>query len=214
LTASGPTISQISLSWINNSPDDTGIEIDRKVGSGAYTVVAVVSPSTTNYIDTGLTPGTPYTYRVRAVSNALASGFSPESSATTLPGTPSAPTSLTAAASASNWNQINLSWSGDGSNATNYEIYRRTGTSAYSLIGTVLPNVTTYSDNAANADTLYTYEVRAVNSNFASAYTNEASARTIQSPPTAPSSLTATAAAPNWTQINLKWTVTLSTATA
>ena len=54
---------------------------------------------------------------------------------------------------------------------------------ASSLIGTVLPNVTTYSDNAANADTLYTYEVRAVNSNFASAYTNEASARTIQSPP-------------------------------
>src|SRR5262249_4699132 len=83
LTAGGATPTQISLSWTNNSPDDTGVEIDRKVGAGPYTVIGVISPTMTSYTDTGLNPGTPYTYRVRAVSSTLVSGFAPEVSIST-----------------------------------------------------------------------------------------------------------------------------------
>jgi hypothetical protein len=116
---------------------------------------------------------------------------------------PTAPSSLTATAASTT--QINLSWNDNSSDESGFKIERKTGVSgAYAQIATTDANITNYSDTSLSPGTSYYYRVRAYNDNGNSAYSNEASATTQSAPPpTAPSSLTATAA--STTQINLSW---------
>jgi len=59
--------SQISLTWKDNSPNETGFRIERKVGD-VFEPRGLVGPDEVTFVDTGLTPTTGYTYRVRALS--------------------------------------------------------------------------------------------------------------------------------------------------
>lgn len=60
--------SQITLTWNDNSSNETGFHIQRDAGSG-FTALATVSANSTSYQDTGLTPSTTYSYRVTAYNN-------------------------------------------------------------------------------------------------------------------------------------------------
>ena len=66
LAVTAVTADRASLTWIDNSGNETAIAIWRRDSSGTWSRVGVVPPNTTTFTDTGLTPGTPYTYRVRA----------------------------------------------------------------------------------------------------------------------------------------------------
>jgi fibronectin type 3 domain-containing protein len=71
--------------------------------------------------------------------------------------------------------QIALIWHDNSNNEDNFAIERKTGTSGtYSQIATTAMNVTSYVDTTVNRGVTYCYQVRAVNSAGASAYTNEA----------------------------------------
>jgi hypothetical protein len=71
--------------------------------------------------------------------------------------------------------QIALIWQDNSNNENNFAIERKTGTSGtYSQIATTAMNVTSYVDTSVNRGVTYCYQVRAVNSAGASAYTNEA----------------------------------------
>jgi chitodextrinase len=59
------------------------LAIWRKDATHDWSRVAVVPPHTTTFTDTGLTPGTTYTYRVRATNNSGASDWSNEVTVTT-----------------------------------------------------------------------------------------------------------------------------------
>jgi uncharacterized protein (TIGR02145 family) len=56
--------SQINLSWTDNSTNETGFKIERKIGSGTYAVVGTTATDITSFNDANLTPDTAYTYRV------------------------------------------------------------------------------------------------------------------------------------------------------
>ena len=61
-----------------------GFKIERKDSpTGVYSQIATVSPNTTTYSDTGASPSTSYSYRVRAYNAAGNSGYSNEDDATT-----------------------------------------------------------------------------------------------------------------------------------
>ena len=77
--------SQINLAWADNSNDETGFVIERAVGGGAWGPLATVGANVTGYANTGLSPGTPYQYRVKAINGAGESGYSNTASATTQP---------------------------------------------------------------------------------------------------------------------------------
>ena len=83
LTATANSQSQITLNWTNNS-NSLGIKIERRSG-GSYSEIATVGATVTTYADTPLAPSTTYSYRVRAFNNGGNSGYSNESSATTIP---------------------------------------------------------------------------------------------------------------------------------
>lgn len=85
LTATAVSASQINLSWVDNSTNETAFLIERCQGSGcsAFTQIASVGADVTTYSDSGLTAGTSYSYRVRASNSAGASAYSNTASATT-----------------------------------------------------------------------------------------------------------------------------------
>ena len=84
-TAAGP--SQINLSWTSTSNAIVAnYNVERCQGVQCANFAQVASPSGTTYNDTGLAPGTTYSYQVQAVdASGNASPFSPAVAATTLP---------------------------------------------------------------------------------------------------------------------------------
>jgi hypothetical protein len=93
------------------------------------------------------------------------------------PGVPASPTGLTATAVSST--QINLSWNDNSNDESNFEIERKTGAGTFTLIDTTNPNVNSYPDTGLDAETAYTYRVRAINAAGDSSWSNEASATTL-----------------------------------
>ena len=168
LTATALGASQINLSWsaATDNVGVTGYRVERCQGSGCTNFAQVATPATTSYSDTGLTAGTSYSYRVRAVDGAANSGaFSPVATATTTTpdvDPPTAPGGLTATPAGSS--QINLAWtaSTDNVGVTGYRLERCQGTFCTAFVQIATPSGTTYSDAGLAPNTSYSYRVRAV----------------------------------------------------
>ena len=64
LTGTVASTTQINLSWTDNSTNETGFKIERKTGTGTFAVVGTTATDVTTFNDTGLMPGTIYTYRL------------------------------------------------------------------------------------------------------------------------------------------------------
>lgn len=80
------------------------------------------------------------------------------------------PTSLTAAAVSSS--QIDLNWNDNENDETNYEIFRSTDLSNWSLIATIPASSNSYSNISLEDSTLYFYKVRAVAARNYSSFSN------------------------------------------
>lgn len=57
-------LTTINLSWIDNSTNETGFKIERKVSGGDYTLIGTTDADKTTFSDSGLSFGVYYTYRV------------------------------------------------------------------------------------------------------------------------------------------------------
>jgi FtsP/CotA-like multicopper oxidase with cupredoxin domain len=66
LTATSSGTSQVALVWTNASIDVVGITIQRAVGTGAFSTLATVGPTRTNYTDLNVAGGVTYKFRVIA----------------------------------------------------------------------------------------------------------------------------------------------------
>jgi len=72
----------VQLAWQDNSGNETGFRIERKVGAGAFATLATVGAGLTTYNDTTATMDTAHVYRVVAVAGAGASDASNEATIT------------------------------------------------------------------------------------------------------------------------------------
>ena len=122
---------------------------------------------------------------------------------------PTAPSNLTATSSSPT--AVNLSWtaSTDNVGVTGYLLERCQGSGCTSFSQIATPAGTTYSDTGLTASTSYSYRVQATDaagnlSTFSNVATVVTPALVDTTPPTAPSSLAATAISTS--QINLAWT--------
>ena len=62
---------QLTLTWVDNSGGQAAFSIERKTGTaGAYAEIAQQSAGVTSYVDTAVSAGTTYCYRVRAFDSA------------------------------------------------------------------------------------------------------------------------------------------------
>jgi|GEM_PF-661388 len=78
LIADAVSSSQVSLTWQDNSNDETGFKIERKTASGSYSQIATVAAGVTSYTNNWLRSGTDYCYRVRAYKGTLYSDYCEE----------------------------------------------------------------------------------------------------------------------------------------
>lgn len=78
LTATSSGAAFILLTWLDNSNNETGFEIQRKEGSGDFLFRALLRPNVTQYYD-GINAGS-YSYRIRSVNASGYSAFSNEAS--------------------------------------------------------------------------------------------------------------------------------------
>jgi hypothetical protein len=205
LVATVASVSQINLSWTDNSTNETGFSVARGTSStGPWLQIAAVGAGVTSFSNPGLSASTTYFYRVRATSRVGDSAYSNTASATTTTETvPAAPSGL--AASAVSASQISLSWTDTSMNETGFTVERAmSSTGPWNPLGTTGASVVSYSDSGVAAATTCYYRVRATNAAGSSAYSNAASATTPAAPPAAPSGLTATAISSS--QINVSWT--------
>jgi PKD repeat protein len=83
LRATAVSSSQITLTWQDNSDNEQGFKIERRVEGGSYSQIATVEANTQSYSDSGLSSEATYCYRVRAYNSAGDSPFSDEACATT-----------------------------------------------------------------------------------------------------------------------------------
>ena len=180
LAITAASAAQISLSWKDNSTNETKFRIERKSSAAAaYSEIAQVGTNVSVYIDTGLTGGTLYVYRVRAMNNEGNSAYSNEVYTITPIPLPSAISDLTALGVSAS--QINLTWTDTSAYEWGYRIERKTDLNgSYAEIKLTAANVTTYQDTGLAPDTWYYYRVRAVNSVGDSSNSNVATATTLR----------------------------------
>ncbi|HEX6899891.1 MAG TPA: fibronectin type III domain-containing protein [Thermoanaerobaculia bacterium] len=87
LNASTDSVLRAILFWNDNSSNETGFKIERKIGTaGSWSQLATLGPNSTGYADTGLSPSTTYVYRIRATNGSGDSPYSNEASITTVAG--------------------------------------------------------------------------------------------------------------------------------
>ncbi|MGV3616988.1 MAG: fibronectin type III domain-containing protein [Fimbriimonas sp.] len=204
LTGSSPAYDRVNLIWADASNNETGFQIERKTGAtGTWAPVTTVAANVTTYENVGLTKKTEYVYRVRSSNASGTSAWSNEAVVTTKDTPPNAPTALVAVGNA--WNQATLTWQDNSNNEESFRIEMRVGAGAYSEIGSVGTNVTTFVYALLDGNTQYTFRVRARNDGGDSGYSNEAVLTTVAPPvPAAPTTLVATPSSD--TQISLTWT--------
>ncbi|WP_173855529.1 FISUMP domain-containing protein [Flavobacterium sp. 7E] len=61
---------QITLTWTDNSTNETEFKIERKTGTEVFSIIGTTKVDVTNYIDTNIINGISYTYRVYAYNSA------------------------------------------------------------------------------------------------------------------------------------------------
>jgi hypothetical protein len=83
LTAQSASSSQIDLAWADNADNETGFYIERSLDGINFNRIATLPANTKQYADTGLAPGTTYSYQVQAYNGTGASGYTDPASAAT-----------------------------------------------------------------------------------------------------------------------------------
>ncbi|HEY1285353.1 MAG TPA: DUF4082 domain-containing protein [Solirubrobacterales bacterium] len=199
---------QANVNW---TPPSTGgapstYQITPYIGSTAQTPVTVTAPATSAVI-TGLSGGTTYTFKVKAV-NALGAGPDSAASNPVTPTTPSPPEAPTGVSATAGPLQATVNWtapsSDGGSPITSYRVTPYIGSAAQTPVSVAAPASST-TITGLSGGTTYTFKVAAINAvgpGQDSAASNSVTPTT-PNPPGAPTGVSATAgplqATVNWT---------------
>jgi Chitobiase/beta-hexosaminidase C-terminal domain len=74
---------KVTVTWQDNSSNEDNFQVERKTGTGGtYSQIATVAANVTSYLDTSVTNGVTYCYRLRAVNSSTTSSYSNEACVT------------------------------------------------------------------------------------------------------------------------------------
>jgi glucose/arabinose dehydrogenase/fibronectin type 3 domain-containing protein len=215
LAATAVSTSRLDLSW-TAATDNVGVveyRVERCQGASCTSWAQVGTTASTSFSNTGLATNTTYRFRVRAADAAGNVGsYSTIASGRTLTAdttAPSAPTGLIATPSSPT--QVNLAWtaSTDNVGVTGYRVERcqGSGCTSWAEIGTSA--TASFNSTGLTPGTLYRFRVRATdaagnNSSYSSIVNATTPTVADTTPPTDPTGLTATASGAF--QVDLAWT--------
>jgi hypothetical protein len=157
-TVVAPSGTSVTFGWTDTSTTETGFEVQRAV-AGVWATIGETAKNVVTYTDTGLTSGTLYSYRVRALGASGDSAWSPY--VEIAPGTvaPTAPSNLRSTSVATS--SVDLAWDDNSSTEDSFQVQRQEGAGSWTTLGTTSAGVTTYTDSTVSAATTYNYRVRA-----------------------------------------------------
>ncbi|OIN60793.1 fibronectin type III domain-containing protein [Arsenicibacter rosenii] len=201
LVASAGSPNGITLNWQDNADNEAGFEIEQQQPDGSFRQVATAAANSTSFQMTGLAEQTVYSFRIRAVNSAGASGYTNMATAATPASIPLQPQNLMATTVFSN--SVNLTWADRAFNETGYEIEQSSTGQSFTRVAALPAGATAYIAGNLTENTTYFFRVRAVNPAGASAWSNTLSVTTPVSVPLQPGSLTTVGAAPS--SLTLAW---------
>ncbi|NDD62902.1 MAG: hypothetical protein EBZ36_02815 [Acidobacteria bacterium] len=183
LAATARSSTRVDLRWNDNSSNETGFRIERRIGNngvwGEWEEVATVGTNTTFFQNSGLQPGSLYTFRVAAF-NSAGSSASSNTAAVTTPaddsgeGQIAAPGNLQGAAVSPN--QINLTWVDRSENESGFRVRRKIGIDGeWSTIGNLEAGAVSFENVGLVSGLTYYYHVVSWNSLGESPSSNEVS---------------------------------------
>ena len=210
---------EVTLSWEVPSHIGasaiTGYEYQKRTSDGAFDTWKVIpgGESVREYLVSGLTGATTYSFRVRAVNGAGKGTASTEMAGIAYDGStaePGAPTNL--AATSSGDRQVTLNWeapSALGASAiTHYEYQKRTSDGAFDNTWEVIPggeSVRQYIVSSLDGATTYSFRVRAVNDASEGPPSEEIEGTAYDGPTAEPGAPTNLAATSGDHQVRLNW---------
>ncbi len=184
---------QVSLAWLDNATNETGFVVERctvfapATSCANFATIATAGPlagtGNVTYLDTTVTPGNTYSYRVWAVNAIGRSALSTDVATATVAARPVAPIDFKVSVARSGGGQTpytaTLIWNwpdaGNGSNPTDFTLERATnlgftqGRNSTPVAGGLR---TVAQTRQLRANTVYYFRIRANNSAGSSAWTN------------------------------------------
>lgn len=169
LTAMAITATQINLRWTDNSTNENGFKIERQNPGDIYREIGTVPADVTTYSDLGRSPGITYNYRVSAFNSTGSSAFV-QASAMTPGGGPAGPPSapINVVATVISKSQINLNWTDTSNNEAGFRVLQKkipscTSNCAYTIVGTLPKDTTSFQHKNLLPSKQYCYKVEAHN---------------------------------------------------
>ena len=203
LTAGATGVNEVTLSWTDNSNNEDGFIIVRLNVTLPVFAIDIVGANVTSYIDSTVSQGVSYNYRISAFNISGQSGYSNVSYVTTiLP----APTNLDGQLIGGPPYSVVLNWQESSINELGFVIERDTeGLGSFETLDSVAANVTFYKDtNFVNPVDTYCYRIYAFSQDTVSDYSNIA--ETI-----IPVELTSFTASTSKGTVTLNWTTSTET---
>jgi len=176
---------QTTLTWQDNSTDETGFVLERQLNGGAFTALSPIAANVTQAVDATVVRATvpnTYTYRLKAVNAAGSSAYTATQCITFAPllTAPTAPSGFSVSSIDSN--TLRLSWD-DTTNEANYEVWGRQAKGTpknFVKLATLPVDTTTWDWTGLQAYTTYCNRVRATNAKGNSSYTPISCATTLK----------------------------------
>jgi hypothetical protein len=188
LVATSVTSSKVTLSWTDNSSNETGFVVQRSSNGGkTWTTLTTTAANVTSYSDTTVGKRKTYEYRVYATNSYGNSAYSNTVTVTTpsanvavgtaagtgvAGGKAAAPSGAAPAAPADvvatsvSPAQVTLSWSAGAGNATGFVVQRSAdGGKTWTTLATVGAQATSFTDTSVSSDRTYLYAVDATDRN-------------------------------------------------
>ena len=194
--------SQIQVSWQDNSTNEQFFNLFRSTDGVSYPFGITLPAGSTTYLNTGLSAGTTYFYRVNAANTGGTSGFAGPVSATTLPTIPVAPSNLRFTLRSTS--RLDLLWDDNSSNEQGFLVQSSLNGITYSTLDTTAANTPEYSARGLNVGTTYFFRVAAFNAGGTSAFSGATSWQTLPNAPTTPTFTSILAGSSS--EINVNWT--------
>jgi subtilisin family serine protease len=202
LVATPASTTSIALSWTDTSTTEQGFKVERSAdGGGSWSVAGTLGANIVAWTNTGLTPSTTYSYRVRGYEGSLLGEPSNVATATTL-APPSPPANLVA--SAVSTTSIRLDWVDTSTYEQGFKVERSADDGiSWTQVALLGVNASTYTATSLAPATRYSFRVRAYQGAVNGDYSAIAVATTMD-PPSPPANVTAQALSPS--SIKLTWT--------
>ena len=164
----------LKLYWEDNCTFESGYKLERKVSEGDFKEIAALEENSTFFLDSDLTFGTTYSYRVIAFTPASESAYSNILSAKTIFPEPTYLSILVL-----DDQSLKLSWMDNCTFDTGFKIERKSGKEDFVIIKQLPATADSYMDKQLEYGTQYIYRIATITNSNSSDYSSEIIAKTV-----------------------------------